>query len=68
MTVEAEQANEHDDKQEDVRKKRDGYSHFGFLDVEWLAVVVGNQPFITELSEHGQHERLDISVTYSPAR
>jgi hypothetical protein len=51
MTVKAEQANEHDDKQEDVRMKRDDHCYFGVLDAEWLAVVAGNHPFITELSE-----------------
>jgi hypothetical protein len=37
MTVKAEQTNEHDDKQGDIRKKRDDYCHFGVLAVERLA-------------------------------
>ena len=51
MTVKAEQANEHDDKQEDVRKKRDDHCHFEVLDLEWMAVVAKKRPFITDLSE-----------------
>jgi hypothetical protein len=39
MTVKAEQTNEHDDKQGDVRKKRDNHCQFGGLDVERLAVA-----------------------------
>jgi hypothetical protein len=37
MRVNAEQTNEHDDKQGDVRKKRGNHCQFGGLDVERLA-------------------------------
>jgi hypothetical protein len=47
MTVKPEQTNEHDDKQEDVRKKRDNHCYFAGLDAERLAVVA----YIAELSE-----------------
>jgi hypothetical protein len=50
MTVKAEQANEHDDKQGDVRKKRDSYCRFGGLNVARRAAAE-KHPFITELSE-----------------
>jgi hypothetical protein len=45
----AEQANEHDDKQEDVRNKRDNHRHFGGLNVDRLAGPAGNFPYIAEL-------------------
>jgi len=48
MTVKPEQTNEHDDKQGDVRKKRDNYCRFGGLDVERRAVAPGKHPCITE--------------------
>jgi hypothetical protein len=51
MTVKAEQANEHDDKQEGVSKKRDDHCHFGVLEVEGRAVVAERHPCITDLSE-----------------
>ena len=47
MTVKAEQTNEHDDKQEDVRKKRDNHCYFDRLDAERLAVAA----CIAELSK-----------------
>ena len=51
MTVKAEQANEHDDKQGDVRKKRDSYCRFAGLDVARCAVAARKHPVITELLE-----------------
>jgi hypothetical protein len=51
MTVKAEQANEHDDKQEDIRNERDNHCHFGGLDVDWLAGCAGSFACIAELSE-----------------
>ena len=51
MTVKAEQPNEHDHKQGDVRKKRDSYCRFHGLDVAQCAVAAGKHPFKTELLE-----------------
>jgi hypothetical protein len=47
----AEQANEHDGKQEHVRNKRGDYCHLGNLDVERHAEAVRNFRCIAELSE-----------------
>jgi hypothetical protein len=51
MTVKTEQANEHDDKQENVRDKCDDHCHFGGLDVERLAGGAGNFTCIAELPD-----------------
>ena len=51
VIAQAKQANEHDDKQEDVRNKRDDHCHFGGLDVESLARTAGNFPYIAELGK-----------------
>ena len=51
MTVKAEQANEHDDKQEDVRKKRDDHRHSGGLDVDHFTGAAGKLLPVSELSE-----------------
>ena len=50
MTVKAEQANEHDDKQEDVRKKRDDHRYSGGLDVDHFTGA-GKILSVLELSE-----------------
>ena len=45
----AEQTNEHDDKQEDVRNKCDNHRHFGGLNVDRHAGPTGDFPYIAEL-------------------
>jgi len=49
VTAKAEQANEHDDKQEHVRDKPGNYCHFGDLGVEHHAGAVRNFGYIAEL-------------------
>jgi hypothetical protein len=51
VTAKAEQSNEHDDKQEHVRNKRDDHCHFGGLDVERLTGGTGSFTCVAELSE-----------------
>jgi hypothetical protein len=51
MTVKAEQANEHDDKQEDVGKKRDDVCHYNGLEVDHHTGAARRQPSMLELSE-----------------
>jgi hypothetical protein len=51
VTAKAEQANEHDGKQEDPRNQRDNYCLFGDLNVKRHAEAAGSFPCITELSE-----------------
>ena len=51
MTVNAVQTNEHDNNQEDVRKKRDSYCRFGGPNVARRAGAAGKHPFITKLSK-----------------
>ena len=50
MTVNTVQTNEHDNNQEDVRKKRDSYCRFGGLNVARCAAAE-KHPFITKLPE-----------------
>lgn len=51
VIAQAEQASEHNDKQEDVHNKRDDHCHFGGLDVESLAGAAGSFPYIAELRD-----------------
>ena len=51
MGFKAEQANEHDDKQDDVRDERGNHCRFGVADVEGRAVATGKHPFVAELRE-----------------
>ena len=51
MIAPEEQANEHHDKQEDVRNKRHNHCQFGGLDVERYTGTTGNFPCIAELWE-----------------
>ena len=49
MTAKAEEASEHDDKQEDVRNKRDDHGDLCGLEVDRRAGANGIVPFLAEL-------------------
>jgi hypothetical protein len=51
VTAKTEEANEHDDKQEDVCNKRDDHGDLRGLEVERRAGANGIVPFLADLSK-----------------
>ena len=68
VTTKAEEASEHDDKQEDVRNKRDSHGDPGGLEVDRRAGASKIVPSIAELLKGKQGMPWISKIAFSPAK
>jgi len=69
VVAEADQANEHDDKQEDVRRKRNGHGNFGGLHVVEHHAGGGRRiPFSADLSRRKVKDVVIPTIIYLPEK